>query len=311
MRIILTGAASFTGTWFARALADAGHHVVAPLRGSASDHDGVKATRIQILKDRVEIIENCAFGEQRFLELLDGADWDLLAHHGAETTNYRSDDFDFIGALTSNARNLRAVLDAFHKRNGSAVLLTGSVFEQNEGAGDKPLRAFSSYGLSKGLTADAFRYWTERLGLTLGKFVIPNPFGPLEEPRFCAYLINCWAKGEVAGVNTPRYVRDNIHISLLAKAYVDFANRVQSGTGYLQLNPSGYVESQGAFAQRFSREVGERLGFDGRLDLASQTEFPEPHVRINTDVIDSARLGWNEDSAWDEVADYYRHRFKT
>src|SRR5690606_23472549 len=98
---------------------------------------------------------------------------------------------------------------------------------------------FSPYGLSKGLTADMFRYWTERLGLTLGKFVIPNPFGPLEEPRFCAYLINCWAKGEVAGVNTPRYVRDNIHISLLARAYVDFASRVHAGSGHLQPHPSG------------------------------------------------------------------------
>ncbi len=310
MKIILTGAASFTGTWFARALADAGHHVVAPLRGSASDYDGVKSARIHILKDKVEIVENCAFGEQRFLAVLGGADWDLLAHHGAETTNYRSDDFDVMGALASNACNVRAVLNALQKRNGSAVLLTGSVFEPNEGAGNIPLRAFSPYGLSKGLTADVFRYWTEQLGLTLGKFVIPNPFGPLEEPRFCAHLINCWAKGEVAGVNTPCYVRDNIHISLLTKAYVNFATKVHSGKDFLQFNPSGYVESQGAFAQRFSREVGNRLGFEGRLNFANQTEFPEPHVRINTDIVKPTELGWSEDAAWDEVANYYRHLFK-
>ena len=40
--------------------------------------------------------------------------------------------------------------------------------------------------------------------------MIPNPFGPYEEPRFMAYLMKTWLKGEVARVQTPRYVRDNI-----------------------------------------------------------------------------------------------------
>jgi hypothetical protein len=47
--------------------------------------------------------------------------------------------------------------------------------------------------------------------------VIANPFGPLEEPRFCAYLVKTWAAGQVPEVRTPLYVRDNIHVSLLAK----------------------------------------------------------------------------------------------
>jgi len=49
------------------------------------------------------------------------------------------------------------------------------------------LAAFSPYGLSKGLTAQAFRYWCGALDVPLGKFVLPNPFGPFEEPRFCHY----------------------------------------------------------------------------------------------------------------------------
>ena len=75
------------------------------------------------------------------------------------------------------------------------VVLTGSVFEQREGAGTEGLRAVSPYGLSKGLTADVFSYFTELLGMKLGKFVIPNPFGPLEEPRFTSYLIHNWFQG--------------------------------------------------------------------------------------------------------------------
>ena len=34
MRILLTGGSSFTGSWFARELSDAGHHVAATFRGS-------------------------------------------------------------------------------------------------------------------------------------------------------------------------------------------------------------------------------------------------------------------------------------
>ena len=61
--------------------------------------------------------------------------------------------------------------------------------------------------------------------MPLGKFVIPNPLGPFEEPRFCAYLIRQWQAGEAAEVRTPAYVRDNIHVDLLAAAYAAFAKR--------------------------------------------------------------------------------------
>jgi len=52
------------------------------------------------------------------------------------------------------------------------------------GAGSKPLRAFNAYGLSKGLTAAAAESYADRERFTFEKFVIPNPFGPYEEPRF-------------------------------------------------------------------------------------------------------------------------------
>jgi hypothetical protein len=41
------------------------------------------------------------------------------------------------------------------------------------------------------------------------------------------------------------------------------------------------------------------------VELANQTSFPEPRVRINTDVLDAAALGWDEAAAWDEFARYY------
>ena len=84
------------------------------------------------------------------------------------------------------------------------MLLSGSVFEGGEGAGSQGLPDFSPYGLSKALTAQVFRFDCGRAGLGLGKFVIPNPFGPYEEPRFTAYLMKNWLAGEHAELLQPR-----------------------------------------------------------------------------------------------------------
>ena len=194
---------------------------------------------------------------------------------------------------------------ALQEHGCGRFVLTGSVFEQNEGAGAAPLRAFSPYGLSKGLTADAAEFYAGREGFTFEKFVIPNPFGPHEEPRFTAYLMRTWLKRETATVQTPRYVRDNIPVSLLAKAYGAFVASPPAPDTLRRLNPSYYPESQGAFAERVRREVTARLDLACDLELAEQTEFPEPPVRINTDLCDPAALGWSEADAWDGFVRYY------
>jgi UDP-glucose 4-epimerase len=196
-------------------------------------------------------------------------------------------------------------LRALKERGCGRLVLTGSVFEANGGAGSTPLRAFSPYGLSKGLTAAAAEFYADREGFTFEKFVIPNPFGPYEEPRFTAYLMKTWLAGETARVQTPRYVRDNIHVSLLAKAYAAFVGASPVPGTVRRLNPSGYPESQGAFAERVRREVETRLGRPCPLELGAQSDFPEPVVRINTDLLNAQELGWSEAQAWDEFERYY------
>ncbi|MGH7041022.1 MAG: NAD-dependent epimerase/dehydratase family protein [Acetobacteraceae bacterium] len=303
MRILLTGASSFTGFWFARALHAAGHHVVAALHGARGTYtEGVRAVRVAQLSEVAECAYGLSFGDPGFLDLCRTGAWDLLCHHAAQVGDHRASDFDIPGALAANTRELPAVLRQM--RGLAGMVLTGTVFEANEGAGTTPLRAFSPYGVSKGLTAEVVRYWCATLRVPLGKFVIPNPFGPYEEPRFCAYLMRQWKAGSVAEVRTPAYVRDNIHADLLARAYAEFVLLVPGGAGFIRLNPSGYAETQGAFAQRFAREIGDRLRLECRLVLAEQAEFPEPVVRINTDR--AVPDGWNERSAWDGATEYYK-----
>jgi nucleoside-diphosphate-sugar epimerase len=305
VRILLTGGSSFTGYWFARELAAAGNHVVAPLPRGKQEYLDIRGERVARLADVADIVWSAPFGTQKFIDLLANP-FDLLCHHAARVTGYRSPDFDIAAALAENTKNLAPVLRTLSDKGLRGVVLTGSVFEAGEGAGDLPLRAFSPYGVAKGITCEVVSYWCAVLKLPLGKFVIPNPFGPFEEPRFCHYLIDTWSKHELAEIRTPRYVRDNIHVDLLAKAYRAFADRTVNGSLFTRTNPSGYVESQGEFAQRFAREMGTRLGLEARIKLSEQTDFSEPMMRVNTEPLDGNSLDWSERKAWDGLAEFYR-----
>jgi UDP-glucose 4-epimerase len=311
MKVLMTGASSFTGMWFVRELAQAGHEVVATFRKRPDEYpDDIRRQRVAIALKHCKGIFGCSFGDAAFLEAVQGTSWDLFCHHAADVTNYRSPDFDVVAALANNTRNLPNVLRALHSSsNGRAqVVITQSFFANDEGCGSQGLPAFSPYGLSKGLTYQVFRYEAEQAGIPLSKFVIPNPFGPYEEPRFPAYLMKTWFSGKVAAVNTPEYVRDNIHVSLLAKIYAQFAGEVVTGNGGRQIRPIGYAETQGAFTLRFAQEMRSRLGLACEVDLKQQVEFQEPRVRINTDFVDRHALGWDERTAWDEISEFYRIR---
>jgi UDP-glucose 4-epimerase len=305
MRILFTGASSFTGSWFVRTLAAAGHEILATFRSPLTAYEGVRARRVADAASAAEPVAEVSFGSPRFLDLLRERRFDVLCHHAAEVTGYRSPDFDVEAAVALNTHELASVLGLLAE-TGTPVVLTGSVFESNEGAGDEPLSAFSPYGVSKTLTSEIFEQRCRDAGLGLGKFVIPNPFGPWEEPRFTSYLARTWLGGETALVQTPAYIRDNVHVTLLALAYTRFVEDVVSASGgFRHLGPSGYVETQGDFSQRCARELEGRLGVACAVELVEQLDFPEPRQRVNIDRLDPAELGWDEARAWDELAVYY------
>jgi nucleoside-diphosphate-sugar epimerase len=305
MKVLFTGASSFTGFWFVRELARAGHEVAATFSTTEASYDGVRRARVDGLGDHCTRIFDCSFGSDRFHDLVDEhGPWDVLCHHAADVRNYKSDSFDYVAALAANTHSVQQTLSLLRERGCERVCLTGSAFEGGEAAGSQQLPAFSSYGLSKEITYRTFVYFCTRAEMRLSKFVIPNPFGPFEEPRFTAYLIKTWREGRIAEVRTPDYVRDNIHIDLLASVYRQFVE--QDTASLAKLNPSGYVESQGRFAERFAAAMGPRLGLECGLDLVEQTAFDEPRVRINTDPAAAMVPEWSEEGAWDNLANYYR-----
>src|SRR5712691_10423146 len=201
MRILFTGASSFTGVHFVQALAAVGHKLVCPVRRPIEEYEGLRRRRVELLLGMASLssarLPVACFGSDDFLKLIrEEPPLDLLCHHAADVTNYKNLDFDPLRALENNTHNLRNVLDTFKQAGGKAVVLTGTVFEMDEGKGEEPLRAFSPYGLSKGLTWQVFRYYCGAADLPIGKFVIPNPFGSWEEPRFTGYLMNAWKENK-------------------------------------------------------------------------------------------------------------------
>lgn len=303
MKILFTGAASFTGYWFVKELCSQGHEVICPLRGSSKGHTVVKQLRMETIRSLVELVEFSPFGSETFLDLAKMGGFGLLCHHAAEVREYRSPDFDVHAAVAGNTRNLKTILSLIN----CPVLLTGSIFEQDEGIGEYPLRAFSSYGLSKGLTYQYFRYYCEIASLPLGKFVIPNPFGAYEEPRFTAYLMNSWKAGRVAEVKTPDYIRDNIPVDLLASEYVRHSQKLAQTTNFsiLTSHPSGYVGTQGDFVAKIACEVKKRTARDCEYFLAEQKEFSEPLKRVNSEKGLEKASGWNESKFWDDFVRFY------
>ena len=304
MRILFTGASSFTGFAFVQALRTAGHEVVCTFQGaSPQGYDPLKTSRVQTLISGGEAAYGVSFGDERFLELVRSRPWDALCHHASDVTNYRSLDFDVVRALGRNTHNLRPTLQALVEAGCRKVVLTGTVFEGGEGAGNDGLPHILPYGLSKALTAQMFQYEAALAGIPLGKFRIPHPFGAGQEPRFVQYLLGKWKAGESAIVSSPDYVRDNIHVDLLALDYADF---VQSLTRDARRNPSGIVSDLGAFAQLVASEMRSRLGWECAVALTPQSDFPEPRIRINTDPAKARHPEWDESAGWDALAAEWR-----
>lgn len=300
-RILLTGATSFTGVWIAQALAQAGHEVVAPLKRLETDYDGLRRDRVDLLKTVAEVVFDTSFGSPAFLHLLKTAGpLDILAHHAADIPGYRNADYDVAAGVTRNLTGAGVVFDAAAAAGVRGVIATGTGFEDAaEGL------AVSPYGLSKRLTNDGFRHLARWRGLAFGRFMINGPFGPLEEGRLVWSLFQAWFAGRAGVVRTPAYVRDNIPVVLLGRAYAGLVDEMLA-TPMLDrvCRPAGYVGAQGEFAQRVAREASARLGRACPVDCLEQTAFPEPRVVANDEpTLDTP---WDEAGFWDAYVDYYR-----
>ncbi len=241
-------------------------------------------------------------GSDAMFDALKGTRFDLLCLHGAVVGNHKAPDFDVIDALGQNTKNLAEILPIFENQGGKAVVATGTYFEADEGIGSEPREAFSPYALSKTLTWETIRYHCHRAKIPLAKFVVANPFGPLEKGGFTQYLTQSWKRGEEVTVRTPDYVRDNVPVDLMALHYLELCEILfesPPADQCIATAPSWFAASQGEFTQYFAEKFNEVTGMTAPFQCARQTDFSEPLDRRNQGRPDKLRSHtWDENRFW-------------
>jgi UDP-glucose 4-epimerase len=299
MRILITGPSSFSGTFFIESLVNAGHEVVATLTGAVSSYKGVRGLRVQKVASVGTIHENVSFGDDHFLALVQREAFDVFCHHGAWTKDYNSIDYDFESAFSNNTRSMNLVCKALSENGCRKVIVSGSIFEEGN-------TLFSPHGLVKKMTAQTAEFYGTHFGMHVSKFVIPNPFGPLDNPKLIDYLGREWFAGRTPCIRTPLYVRDNIPVSLLALGFVHWVETCPSTVGKSSFLPSGYISTMGEFVERVARELRTRLGLECAVEMGVQTDFSQPMVLVNDTPILPMFPTWNEQHFWDQTAVYYQ-----
>jgi nucleoside-diphosphate-sugar epimerase len=305
---LFTGASSFTGAWFIKALAEQGANIVAVTRRPASSYEGIAALRLAMARDHARVIDECAFGSSKFLKAIAAhGPFDVICLHAAGAAGHRDPGFDPLAAFEANCRDIGRVFATLAEDRPPTILATGSVFEADEGAGSPPAGAVGAYGLSKTITWQVMRFHAERSGLALAKFVIPHPIGPLEKPGLTSGLARAWLEGRVPMVRQPHLVRDVVPVDRLAICYSRFAAAIARGAPCRRLAPSGWIETTHDFAARFAAAMRQRLGIPCPFTSAlPPTDNIEPVVRCNTDPVDRLCPEWSEAVFWDRLAHWYR-----
>lgn len=294
MRILITGPTSFTGAFFVEALARAGHEVHATSTQSLSSYTGVRGLRANKVAAHAVVHQGIQFGDDQFLKLIQKESFDVYCHHGAWTKDYRGMEYDFETAFVSNTRSIDQVCRLLSENGCRKVIVSSSIFEDA-----KPL--FSPYGLIKKLTTETVAFYGMQFGLHVSKFVIPNPFGPLDNAKLLDYLGREWQANGAPCIQTPLYVRDNIPVDLLALGFADWVQKCPETVGLSECRPSGYVSTMGEFVERVAKEFRIRLNLECAVDMAEQTDFSQPQTLVNDTPLQERFPEWDESRFWDEV----------
>lgn len=302
MRVLLTGVSSFTGGWFAAALAGAGAEVLATCRRPLDSYAGLAARRLDLARRAgCELVGGLAFGDRRFVDLVATARVDLLCHHGAEIGDFRGAAFDPVACHDAATANADGVMAALAGGGGRALVLTGSVFEG--GIAGAPVLA---YGHTKARIRATLSAAAARHGLATACFVVPHPIGALERPGLGTYLAARWLAGQPARLRHPTLVRDFIHVDLLALLFAGLC-RAQLGVSPPRWHaPSGHVATLLDQARWIGAALGPRLGVPCAVAAAvPAATSDEPEVLVNLEPTDALAATWPIDRAWDRLADFY------
>lgn len=300
MRILITGPSSFSGAFFIEALSKAGHQVITTFTQPFEEYQGIRSLRAQKSLQHAKAYFNLRFGDEQFLALIKNESIDIFCHHGAWTENYHSIDYDFQAAYQSNTRSMKEVFEALAQSGCRGIIISSSIFE----GGLQGRTAFSPYGLVKQLTSETTIFYGNHFGMHVSRFVIPNPFGALDNPKLIDYLCQEWFAEWTPLIKTPLYVRDNIHVELLAKSFVYWLEHMPKDKGDSVFSPSGYVSNMGDFVALVAKEMQTRLELECKYKLGEQKDFSQPMTLVNETPLKPLFPDWNASEAWDALAEH-------
>lgn len=304
MRILITGPTSFSGAFFIEALSKAGHEVHATSTQTISSYTGVRRLRADKASMYATIHEKIQFGDDAFLHLLESEPFDVYCHHGAWTKDYRSMNYDFERAFANNTRSVNNVCRQLAQNGCRKIIISGSIFENA-----KPI--FSPYGLVKRLTSDTIQFYGAHFGMHVSKFVIPNPFGPLDNPKVIDMLGREWLAERVARLNVPPFIRDNIPVTLLALGFAKWVEECPSTVGTSSYAPSGYISSMPHFIARVAIEFRSRLNMECAVEMETKLDLSQPMTLVNDTPLQNLFPNWDETAFWDELVRFQSQRQST
>lgn len=295
LNVLLTGISSFSGSHFAYELLSLNHRVIGFTRDSSS-WGAAEQERILWLKKTFPKVE---IYNKNQLAKIENEHIDILCLHGAYVHNYQSIDFDVSVAVKRTFEITNPLLAMFPQ---AKIFHTGTFSEPDESSGNVPRLSFNPYSTSKA------KVWDQLLTLEkekrIAKYVMPNPFGPLESKRFTDYLLKNWAQKQTPIVNFPFHVRDNVPIDLLRKHYARCVENFESGTDRLvKFYPSMYAETIQTFAKRYKNELETRSGLQLELENKMNSIYTEPVVRVNNENCQILIKDWIEEKSWDLTAE--------
>lgn len=304
MKVLLTGATSFTGAHIARALVDAGFEVAGTLTKRMPEYSDPLVQQRRGYGRVIEWIESAPIGSPRFLEAVKTVRPDVFINHGADIRNYRSPDFNYLASVSSSLLGAREVCDALAAAGCRRFIHSGSVFEPDEGEAafaTKPAaEAISIYGVSKAMVWEPYRFFAAKAGLPVTKIVIADPIGPLENAdRLVPAFVAAWKSGKVPRLTTPTLLRDRVPAPWLARVYAEEARRDAPDKPAVRARrPSAYALTNEAFLKLVVEKFSARAKRSLPIDIAP-TPTTEPHKRINTEVLPELKNTLAEDAFWE------------
>lgn len=304
-RILLTGVSSFTGCWFAKVLHERGYQVVCPVPREKKFYDDLKKERLDYLPPGVQVVFNCPFGSSLFIDLL-ANQFDLLCLHGSYVLGYGKDTFLYSEAIRQNLFRVEDVLGKSLEFGVKGVVWTSSVFENAIELKIKNPQPppWYRYALSKKISGISLKHLCWESGIEFGRFVISNPFGPLQDRKLGHHLARNFLEKNAFELKTPHYVRDMIHVRHLASAYHKMVDSFFTPKPLSYLDPCEYVSSLLDFARTFYDEFSNRLGYSCGVS-GCDMDFIEPRTLTNETEVSDLIEDYNPASCWDELLRYY------